>query len=79
MLDQTILSCISTTAAAEGWKFVEQSAGAFAGLIMIANDGAKNRFECDVDAEQFVRLQAASGSAIHRAALAAHKLPAFCA
>lgn len=79
MLDRTLLSCISSTAATEGWKFIEQRAGAFAGLFMIGKDRSKDCFECDVDAEQFVRLQAANGSVIHRAALAVHKLPALCA
>lgn len=77
MLDRTILSCISSTAATEGWRLIEQSAGAFAGLFMIGKDRSKDRFECDVDAEQYVRLQAANGSIIHRAALSAHKLPAL--
>lgn len=79
MPDQSTLSLIAITAANEGWKFVEQTAGVFAGMIMIVSNHAVDRFECDVDAEQFVRLQAASGSVIHRAALAAHKLPALCA
>lgn len=75
MIDKSTLARITSTAASEGWRFVEQTAGAFAGLLMISMDRSKDCFECDVDAEQFVRLKAATGSHIHLAALAAHKLP----
>lgn len=75
MPDKSTLARISATAAIEGWRLFEQTAGAFAGLFMIGKDRAKDCFECDVDAEQFVRLQAANGSQVHLAAIAAHKLP----
>ncbi len=75
MPDQSTLSLIATTAANEGWKFVEQTVGVFAGMIMIVSNHAQDRFECDVDAEQFVRYQAGQGSKIHQQALAAHKQP----
>lgn len=75
MPDNSTLSRISITAAIEGWAFVEQTAGIFAGFFLILNNRAQNRFECDVDAEQFVRLQAAMGSEIHQQALALLKRP----
>jgi hypothetical protein len=79
MPDHNTLSLISLTAANEGWMLAKQTDGTFAGLIMIANDQALDRFECDVDAEQFVRHQAAQGSEIHRLALSIHKRPMLAA
>lgn len=67
----------AATAALEGWTFIEQSRGDFAGRIMIASDSTQGRFECDVDAEQFVRIQAANGSKIHIEALSLHRQPAL--
>jgi hypothetical protein len=68
---------LSQTAQQEGWSLQPQHSGAFAGKVMIVRDAAKNRFECDVDAEQYVRIKAARGSVVHRVALEAHKRPAL--
>jgi hypothetical protein len=77
MLKTVCLSSLNHTGQSEGWNLQPQSSGAFAGKVMIVRDASKGRFECDVDAEQYVRLKAARGSDVHRAALEAHKRPAL--
>lgn len=76
MTNPELLPTIATVAASEGWTIQKHTKGVFAGLLMIGSLEAYGRFECDVDAEQFVRYQAANGSSIHQMALEAHKLPA---
>lgn len=75
MMKTALLSCVTRTAKAEGWNLKPQREGAFAGKVMIVRDASTNRFECDVDAEQYVRYRAAHGSPMHRVALKAHRLP----
>lgn len=75
MFKTVSLTSITRTAKAEGWHLKRQRAGVFAGKVMIVRDASTDRFECDVDAEQYVRYRAAHGSPMHRVALKAHRLP----
>jgi hypothetical protein len=78
MFKKVSLSSVTHVGKAEGWKLKRQPVGSFAGKVMkvmIVRDTCANRFECDVDAEQYVRYRAAHGSPMHRVALKAHRLP----